>query len=377
MRVLYFGPIGNSSAANGGYGFIANSFDKLFQKMHLRHDLDDYTVISSNRQQNEIALHEFYDVGIILVHPDSFKDANFKKNIETLKKYCNKFYLHLFWECSSLPLSWDWLFTEDLFTGFIASSTFVRSLIDDKIKEFSSNKKSFIVHPVFYKEDYINCEIDITQKLKEKYFTVLYVGQYTKRKGMEEVIVAFTNAFKDNLDCKLILKYHRLSQMEFEESDFIKRTVAMNSKKFMPHIYQVTDNLNRDQVFDLYKSASCLLFLSRGEGFGLPITESSIVGLPIIYADNSSCSEVIGSNRQTAVSCYQDSAIGMAQYNYDSNSTYGIPSISETIDALKYYYDMWKYNRENYYTSRTDDFNISIFEKFSEKNAVEQINKLM
>ena len=377
MRILYVAPVGESGASNGGYSFIGNTFDLFFNNLMKNGVVTDYDFINPFlKKEGQVALIEKYDIGLVLVHPDSFKNANFKTNIEMLKRHCNKFYLHVFWETSKISKSWNHLFTETLFDGFVASSDFVVSLIQDKLNEFKSKQTVNKIYPVFYKDNYKNCKINIENKSKEKLFTVLYMGQYTKRKGFEDAITVFTNTFKDEIDCRLILKYHRLSQVEFPEEEFVKRTVGMNSTLFLPHIYEVTENLNRDQIFELYRQSSVCLHLSRGEGFGLVLTETGISGLPLIYADNSSCSEVVGKNRCYSVSCYQDSAIGMAQYNYDCDSEYGIPSMKETIVQLRRCYDLWKEDKEKYYDFDDERQNY-VFDKFSEKVVFEQIIKLI
>ena len=372
MNILYIGSIGSSTAISGGYEFISKSMDKIFKELNEDEIITNYTSIDLNGKiQSVEVLCEQYDIGIILTHPISFKSQNFKNNIIKLKNKCNKFYLHVFWEVSKFPKSWDWLFDKDetIFNGFISSSDYVSNLLGNRI---NNNQKIFKIRPYIKEEEYKDYKIDKLKKIDEKIFNVLYVGQYTKRKGMEDAIIAFTRAFSDKTDCSLTLKYHRLSNIECDEHEMIKRTIAMNCESFKPKIYEITDNLNKDQIFEMYSNASCLLFPSRGEGFGLPIMETGIVGLPIIYANNSSCSEVVGKNTIERITCKLDEATGMSHYGYEKGSEYGIPNMSEMIESLEYFYSIWKDDKTIYYKFDDEDRNF-IFEKYGKQNVTNDI----
>ena len=375
MNVLYIGPVtDNSSAVNGGYSEVAYSFNKLFKNLQTQGIVGTYTVINPTEQKTPVQISDAYDMGILLTHPDSFNYEGFRESMESLRKVCKKFYLHVFWETSVFPSSWDWMFQDKMFDGFIVSSDYVMSSVNSKIQIFGSSQNCFKVYPVLYKDSFLNAQIDIEEKKQENKFTVLYMGQYTKRKGMEDALTSFSHSLGDKEDCQLILKYHRLSKLEFLEEDMIKRTVAMNCKDFKAQVYEVTENINRQQIFDLYKSSSIILHPSRGEGFGFVIVESGVVGIPIIYADNSSCKEVSGDNRTYPVSCFQDTPVGMSQYNYPSDGTYGVPYMCSMIEYLKQAYELWKESKEKYYGVGSEDF---IFNKFSEKVVTEQIKKLI
>jgi glycosyltransferase involved in cell wall biosynthesis len=369
VNILYLAPLGDDSSLNGGYSFVAKSFDSVFKKLKDKDIIKNYTCISLNNAKDKIAVQEKYDIGIILTHPNSFQDQSLKWNIENLRKRCNKFYLHVFWESSELPSHWDWMFTSDLFTGFISSSDFVSLLIKHKIAKFQSQQS---VHKVYPFINDIDNKIDIDIKQKEDKFTVLYMGQYTKRKGFEDSLVSFIHALGDKEDAQLYMKHHRLSPFEADEQDFIKRTLKMNCKNFKADIFTITENLSREQIYNLYQNSSVLLFLSRGEGLGLPLVEAGMIGLPIIYANNSSCSEFAIGRNVHIVPCIYDLAVNMTHYSYEGD--YGIPLLKDAVDKLKLCYDKWKTDKKEYYKI---DSRQLLKKMFSEENVTKQIQQLL
>lgn len=52
--------------------------------------------------------------------------------------------------------------------------------------------------------------------------------------------------------------------------------------------------VDRDELARLYRSAACLVFPSRFEGFGLPVLEAMARGCPVIAAEATSLPEVVG-----------------------------------------------------------------------------------
>jgi alpha-1,3-rhamnosyl/mannosyltransferase len=49
-----------------------------------------------------------------------------------------------------------------------------------------------------------------------------------------------------------------------------------------------------DQLVTLYRGADCLVFPSRGEGFGLPLLEAMACGAPVVASRAASIPEVVG-----------------------------------------------------------------------------------
>ncbi len=81
-------------------------------------------------------------------------------------------------------------------------------------------------------------------------------------------------------------------------------TIFGNENRYTKYIYnsfghikniKFTGRLKRDSVFELYNSTNCVIFPSKLETWGMPITEAKLFKKPIILADLEYARETLGS----------------------------------------------------------------------------------
>lgn len=104
-------------------------------------------------------------------------------------------------------------------------------------------------------------------------FTVVQYGDLTARKGPLEAVEAFQMAFPTETNVRLILKtaanrFHYATGILPEFRD--------------PRIQIVNATWERRQLVELLHQADAFIWLSRGEGFGLPPMQALLTGLPVI-----------------------------------------------------------------------------------------------
>lgn len=129
--------------------------------------------------------------------------------------------------------------------------------------------------------------------IKKPYF--LFVGTINPRKNVLTIVKAF-NKTKVKKDSQLVIvgEYGWNSQdvrNEIEKSEYKDDII-------------VTGYVSESEKEILYRNASCFVFPSILEGFGLPILEAMSVGIPVITSNVSSLPEVGG-----------DAAIYLSNYN--------------------------------------------------------------
>jgi len=112
----------------------------------------------------------------------------------------------------------------------------------------------------------------------------LHVGALDPHKNFELALEAFRRCNR-RMICRLVV----VGQM-----DHHLKAQAVACKKRGLNDVVFTGYLSRQELEILYREATALLFLSRYEGFGLPVLEAMAQGCPVIASNAASIPEVAG-----------------------------------------------------------------------------------
>ena len=371
MNFLFVAPVKDNNAVNAGYGNASNSFAYILKKLKKEGVIKELVIVNTNSlSDNDVqyCLSKQFDISLTICHPSSFHNPKVLRIFQTLLSTSKHRLLNILWETTPLPTAWDFLWKTDLFTGFTAPSDFLFNLVKEKTDKKVFKCPYFVnthQYPRVLKEN----------KKEEDVFNVLFVGQSTKRKGVEDAIIAFSRSLGHYLDCRLNLKVHHLSPHDLNIEQLIPFLVKTNCHSFKGQIHLCQDNLSNKQIIELYKESSLLLFCSRGEGFGLPAVEASSMGIPVLYTNGSSLSEVAEGNGNMPINCYTDSSVGMVHHGYEINSLYTIPSIMHMEHLLLEKYKLWLEDRNKYYEEPSQNYKI-IDEKYGEESIKKYFNSI-
>jgi glycosyltransferase involved in cell wall biosynthesis len=157
--------------------------------------------------------------------------------------------------------------------------------------------------------DEIDSSIALTEKekfdilkLNSKYknHTKFYfIGSFTTRKNIMNLIIAFSNEFKINDKAILIIKTDQMSQQQREMIIKNIKDILSSSKynkELRDNIILITDRMDRNQLLALHYSCDAFVCPSRGEAFCRPLAESIRIGKYPIAVDGTGASELIDVN---------------------------------------------------------------------------------
>jgi len=130
------------------------------------------------------------------------------------------------------------------------------------------------------------------ESVKDNRVTCLMVGLLHPRKGHAQALAAFEQLWSEGVPVRLVI---------------VGRPGAMNARlasRLRHHPQAKGDNpslfwlesATDEQLAWLYRNSDFLLAASEGEGFGLPLIEASLYGLPILARDLGVFREVLGDN---------------------------------------------------------------------------------
>jgi glycosyltransferase involved in cell wall biosynthesis len=114
-----------------------------------------------------------------------------------------------------------------------------------------------------------------------KTFRFLHVSSCFPRKGADALLKAFGQAFRAGDDVSLIIKTFVNPHNNVVEH---LRTLRATDPNY-PDVHVLFDDLPLAQLKSLYDHCHVLVAPSRAEGYGLPIAEALISGLPVIATD--------------------------------------------------------------------------------------------
>lgn len=152
------------------------------------------------------------------------------------------------------------------------ADTFARSGINATVVPLGYNDKVF---------KYIERELPID---KSEDFTFIHYSSFNIRKGFPEIFQAFTEEFKTNEPVKLILK----------TTD--RRPAIPIFKEQYPNIEVICGHVSEAELSEILGRSNCMVYPSRGEGFGITPLEAMATGLPAIVPNEHGISEYFNSN---------------------------------------------------------------------------------
>ena len=161
----------------------------------------------------------------------------------------------------------------------------------DAYKSSGYDKEIYIVPPI------INCNLykpthkmNFRPSLSE--FNYLSVHTFGYRKGSDALIRAFCHAYTKYDNVSLTILSVEVSKVQRKK---IRQQILDLKNEFAnpPTINIIFKSIQEYLMPSFYSAFDCFVLCSRGEGFGLPICEASLCGLPIISVNYSAMTDYL------------------------------------------------------------------------------------
>lgn len=169
------------------------------------------------------------------------------------------------------------------------------------------NTQIEVVPESYYEELNLDKTIDVTKDVTTS-FNFLTVGVLTgkspetDRKNLFYLLKWFVEEFKGNKDVGLIVKTNMGRDTTIDRVK-TKRLLAQVLRELgvqgAPKVYLLHGEMSREEMNSLYKSEKVRAYITatRGEGFGLPILEAAVAGLPVVGTNWSAHTEFMNKGR--------------------------------------------------------------------------------
>jgi glycosyltransferase involved in cell wall biosynthesis len=140
----------------------------------------------------------------------------------------------------------------------------------------------------------VPCAFPIKNKIKhlnaiQKSTSFIMVGTIEPRKGHNDILESFELLWKKGVDANLVI-VGKKGWLINELVEKIEKNSFLEQKLFW---FESADD---HELEELYKASDCLIAASYCEGFGLPIIEAAIRGLPLFVRETNIFREVASDN---------------------------------------------------------------------------------
>ncbi len=140
-------------------------------------------------------------------------------------------------------------------------------------------------------------------------FTFLHVSSAFPRKGVDVLLEAYFAAFSGADDVSLVLK--TFPNPHNEVGPMLGRLRAGHGDP--PDVRWIDRDLEESEIHGLYNLADALVHPARGEGFGLPVAEAMLAGIPVISVAYSGLADFV--SEETALTV--PFTVGPARTHFD------------------------------------------------------------
>ena len=203
------------------------------------------------------------------------------------------------WEESRLPTE----YVED-FNRYLDGIGTMSSFVSDVLAQSGVVVPTAVVGVGVHQPD-PSATIDAPELEALRSTRILHISSAFPRKGVDVLLEAFVEAFAADDDVTLILK--TFPNPHNQVGEMLQRLRADGQS--LPDIRWIDRDLDRNSIDALYGLATAYVHPARGEGFGLPVAEAMLAGVPVIsvaatgLADfvSDSTAAVVGHRSATAV----------------------------------------------------------------------------
>lgn len=188
------------------------------------------------------------------------------------------------WEDSLLPVGWAEGFNSS-YDGILTPSTYVRDVLRG-----AGVTIPIEVVPNVVELDHESKPSSLASRPREKTTRFLCVGSAFPRKGVDVLVRAFVRAFRREDDVALILK--SFPNIHNTLAGFLEGVRRRDPDA--PEIVHIDRDISSEDLLALYRSCDVLVHPSRAEGFGFPVAEAMLIGLPVIAPSSTGLADFCG-----------------------------------------------------------------------------------
>lgn len=324
------------------HSFISQKDEELIKKHHMSlENVETYI-------NNDTLLIWHMPAGSILWGDQHLADNPKWKIFKKLINGCSKNIAMSVWETDKIPELWKSVYKKHKTKSVIVPSTW-----NKKIFSNAGFKVHLLPHVIKSKKENKIEKINNFRSNLDDRFVVFSMSQWNDRKGFDSLIKAFSMEFDENPEALLIIKTY-VSSMNLQKFSFQQQLqyIGNQIKGIKNKIYNKKGNISNaninvicnvikeENLCWLYSKSDVFCLATRGEGFGLTISEAVSNGVPVVVPNKGGHLDYLDKNSSFLFECYKQPYIGDPTYNYNMN--WLETDVLSLRSKLRESYDLWK-----------------------------------
>ena len=269
----------------------------------------------------------------------------FRKLLKSASKNINM----TVWESNRIPDVWKTLHKATKTTSCIVPCAW-----NKEVFEKTGIKTYYLPHviedDIVQPKEMSGFPIDLDNK-----FVVFSMSQWIQRKGFDALIAAYCMEFDDNDDALLVIKtyidamnthingFNKQLHVVGNEIKKIKSGIIKNGRPSNAKIIPICNILSYNNISWLYSKADVFALATRGEGFGLTISESIMHEIPVIVPNFGGHVDYIDKESNFLFNGHDHPYMNDPTYDYDMD--WYEPDIKDLRLKLRKAYEIWKENK--------------------------------
>jgi len=336
-----------------------SKFDLLDSMKVHRHDITNLDNQRSRDIQSFMNQKKDYDV-IFFLSSDWLAQHNYQSPPNTPSLF------NLFGEAKNLfpCIVWETDKTPQIFLNAYEQYTNINTLIcgcswnAEVFQKDTGLNATVIPYSLDHKDKYDEGFYDNLLSAKGDKFAFCSVSQWGWRKGFDILLKSYLLEFYNDNVILFLKTYVNRAFANMDETDFftsqvqgLKDSIAINGLHvdYKCKIVFINSMLSEEEVNSIYQASNCYVTCTRGEGFGLPIPEFSLLtSRPIIAPDKGGHIDFFADSNSLIDSrfepCYIDSSMTKITSMYSTNMNIVESSINSTRKKLRMIYETHKNN---------------------------------
>jgi glycosyltransferase involved in cell wall biosynthesis len=340
--ITYIGQYGTSGYATAAKGNLIHFFTKgvpiswipLYFDNSKLSDECFYNTMANSLIKKPI---EQFDTVFIHATPDIWPELREKyKNIIKDKNVIG----YTVWETSKLPYLWVESINE------CVNEVWCPSTYNKEVFENSGVNIPIKVFPhIFMPKELPPREFVFLNKLnggiiknESKYYTFYNISELNPRKGVEDLVKTFCEAFTSRDKVRLILKVHYKNYEEQNKKYCINcLNNIISSYEDPPVIHIISNNLTEMEILGLHSIGDCYVSLCKSEGFGLTIFEAFKYGKKVVTTGYSGHIDFLGEEYEGLVKYTIGDVVGMESFSKfysDKDQQWAYPDLKHAKELM-------------------------------------------